>query len=498
MSKEKIFQKLKKGWKIRPEINALNCYLKNPVWVIMPKPFNGYKGLKETELGLLMKKTMSSSKSVREELTKILRHIRKSQKNRALEQFVCSGKIHGACYPLLVESEVFGFVMVCGLQKKMSTNVAGIFTALTDVVIREVRREIELDETNMTIRPRAVALSMVHTLHRITTFSLDLNELLPKIARLSLQIIRANRCSIKLVDKKKKILLPKTTIDIRKKKTKLKKVRIGKYAPGRAVKKLIPIRSANYLAVPMIDEDVVGVITIYDKLESKEFTQSDEEIMKTLAEQAAIAIKNAQLFKEQEDLTLSSIKCIAQLLADRPHGAHPAEGSFIKLITVLGKKFNMNETEIKMLQYAAMLHDAGQISIPEEVLMKKGELTGYEYNIIKKHPMKGAKLLSKFKPLKPIVPIILYHHENFDGTGYPKGLKGKDIPLAARILGIVGVFEVMITEKPYRKALSINAAIKEIKKSAGKQFDPVIVEVFSEDVRRKDVRKLLEKELGGR
>ena len=195
---------------------------------------------------------------------------------------------------------------------------------------------------------------------------------------------------------------------------------------------------------------------------------------------------------------MSSIKCIAQLLADRPHGAHPAEGSFIKLITVLGKKFNMNETEIKMLQYAAMLHDAGQISIPEEVLMKKGELTGYEYDIIKKHPMKGAKLLSKFKPLKPIVPIILYHHENFDGTGYPKGLKGKDIPLAARILGIVGVFEVMITEKPYRKALSINAAIKEIKKSAGKQFDPVIVEVFSEDVRRKDVRKLLEKELGGR
>jgi len=275
-------------------------------------------------------------------------------------------------------------------------------------------------------------------------------------------------------------------------------VRIGKYAPGRAVKRQIPIRSSNYLAVPMIDEDVVGVITVYDKLEGKEFTESDEEIMKTLSEQAAIAIKNAQLFKEQEDLTISSIKCIAQLLADRPHGAHPAKKSFIKLITLLGKKFNMNELEVKMLQYAAMLHDAGQISIPEEVLKKKGELTGYEYDIIKKHPMKGAEFLSKFKPLKPIVPMILSHHENFNGTGYPQGLKGNDIPLGARILAIVGAFEVMIAEKPYREAFSINAAIKEISKSAGKQFDPIITEVFCEVVRRKDVRKLLEKEFGTR
>jgi HD-GYP domain-containing protein (c-di-GMP phosphodiesterase class II) len=156
----------------------------------------------------------------------------------------------------------------------------------------------------------------------------------------------------------------------------------------------------------------------------------------------------------------------------------------------------MNESEIKMLQYAAMLHDAGQISIPEKVLLKKGDLTGKEYDIVKMHPLKGADILSKFKPLKAIVPIILYHHENYDGTGYPKGLKKEGIPLSARILAVVAGFEAMITEKPYRKALPINAAVKEVSKNAGTQFDPKIVEAFCEVVTRKDVRKLLAKELG--
>ena len=278
----------------------------------------------------------------------------------------------------------------------------------------------------------------------------------------------------------------------------MKKVQIGKYAPGRAVKKGGPVRSKNYLAVPMIDEDVVGVITLYDKFEDKEFTLPNQEIMKTLAEQAAVAIKNAQLYKEQADLTTSSIKCIARLLQNRPHGTQRAEASFGKLISIIGPKFKMNEREILMLQYAAMLHDAGQIGIPERVLMKKGELTGNEYDIIKKHPMTGAAILSKFKPLKPIVPIILYHHERFDGKGYPKGLKGKDIPLAARMLAVISVFEVLITEKPYRKARPLNNAIKEIRNSAGKQFDPAIVQALCEAINRKDVRKLLDKELGVR
>jgi HD-GYP domain-containing protein (c-di-GMP phosphodiesterase class II) len=382
------------------------------------------------------------------------------------------------------------------LKRKLTTTLQALFVLFINTVIKGTQKEMELEELNKTVRPRAIALSTVHTVHRLMTSTLNLHELFPRIARLSLQVMRANRCSIKLVGSRGKVLLPVTTIDLRKKKARLKKVTIGKYAPGRAVKQSREIRGKNYLATPLIDEDVVGVITLYDKIDGTEFTSFDEEIMKTLAEQAVIAIKNAQLFEEQENLTLSSIKCIAQLLETRPYGFHKAEASFLKLINIIGRKFNMNESEIRMLQYAAMLHDAGQLSIPEEVLMKKGVLTGREYDIIKAHPSRGASILSKFKPLKHIVPIILYHHENYDGTGYPRGLKKEEIPLPARVLAVVAAFEAMIIERPYRKALPIGSAVKEVSKNAGTQFDPKIVEAFCDAVARKDVRRLLEKELG--
>ena len=496
MDDEKILSKLEKNLIIRKGLSGFRGTLKDSIWIVLGKIPQTYAELKITNIEEYLSKTTSDKKQRKAELAKILKHLKKTDRNSSFEQFHYSDKRCGVSYPIVLDSETIGYVILFGLKKSISVDLETLLIAFTNAVVQESVKEVELENINKTVRPRAIALSTVHTVHRLMTSTLDLNELLPRIARLSLQVIRANRCSIKLVDKKRKTLIPKTTIDLRKAKTKLKKIEIGKYAPGRSVKKGTPIRSEKYLAVPMIDEDVVGVITLYDKVDSHGFTQFDEEIMKTLCEQAAIAIKNAQLFKEQTDLTLSSIKCIAQLLQNRPHGVHRAEASFIKLISIIGIKFKMNESEINMLKYAAMLHDAGQISIPEKVLMKRGELTGDEYDIMKTHTIKGAALLSKFKPLKPIVPIILYHHENFNGTGYPKGLKGSDIPLAARILAIVACFEAMIIDKPYRKALSIPAAIKEIKRGSGNQYDPEIVKVFCESVDRKDVKRMLEKELG--
>jgi HD-GYP domain-containing protein (c-di-GMP phosphodiesterase class II) len=492
---ERLFLKLKENWAFREEISAFGKYLNDPAWVVLPRSTGGYRELEKTDLGKCVDKRVKTRQEFKKELTKILTAIKRSGLQKEIQHFRYCSKMHGLCYPLISDEEVFGYIIMCGLKKKMSPELEDIFRAFTDVVIRESLKEIELEDVNNTIRPRAMALSTVHTVHRLMTSTLAMSELLPRIARLSMQVIRANRCSIKMLDRNKKVLLPKTTIDLRKQKTKLKKVHIGKYAPGRAVKKGCSVRGVNFLATPLVDEDVIGVITLYDRLDGKEFTQFDQEIMKTLAEQAAIAIQNAQLFREQEELTLSSIKCIAQLLEHRAHGTRRAEASFIKLINLIGPKANMNESEIKMLQYAAMLHDAGQISIPEKVLTKRGELTERELDIIRKHPTKGANILASFRPLKPIVPIILYHHENFDGSGYPSGLKGSEIPVAARVLAVVSAFEAMITKKPYRKALSITAAIKEVKKSSNIKFDPEIADIFCEAVQRKDVKKLLAREL---
>ena len=199
----------------------------------------------------------------------------------------------------MFENDDYGVIIMCGMKKSIKTKLEGITISIFDTIAREVEKEVELEELNETIRPRAIALSTVHTVHRLMGATLEINELLPRIARLALQVLSCNRCSIKLLNKSKRTLLPMCTIDLRKKTTKLKKVEIGKYAPGKAVKREASVRGERYLATPLIDEDTIGVITLYDKLDGKPFTVFDEEIMKTMAEQGAIAIKNAQLFQDQ-------------------------------------------------------------------------------------------------------------------------------------------------------------------------------------------------------
>ena len=497
MENKRLFKKIKDSIEFRNELSAFSKYLKNDNRHILYESISSYKEFKNSAIADTLTKEISRKQFLKPAMDAAYKIIKQALKEKSvMQQEYCSSRSL-LCMPLVSEGKIFGLIVFTGIKKPMSSELLKVFSEFTKCIIRKTCSEIELEEVNKTIRPRVVALSTVHTVHRLMTSTFELNELFPKIARLALQIIRANRCSIKIVDRKRKVLLPRTTIDLRKtkNKTKLKKVQIGKYAPGKAVKKGVPIRGEKYLATPMIDEDVVGVITLYDRLDGKVFTTFDEEIMKTLSEQAAIAIRNAQLFREQADLTLNSIRCIALLLEHRSDGIHRAEASILKLISIIGPKLKMNETEITMLQYATMLHDAGQISIPEKLLLKKGGLTGTEYDIVKMHPLKGANILSKFKPLKPIVPIIKYHHENYDGSGYPKGLKGKDIPLAARVLAVVGAFEAMVTRKPYRKALSFSAAVRELQRTSGVQFDPQVVDVFCAALQRKDVKKLLKKEL---
>jgi len=492
---EELFYKLEESWDLRKEVSAFGNFYQDPLWIMLPFLKNHKSGLTKADVFRCIKTEANGRTITAKDMDRIYAAVLKARREKELEIFEYGKGLHGFSYPLKANNQVFGSILMCGDKKNITKKMGGLFQSFTDTIVSETQKESELEKLNETIRPRAIALSTVHTVHRLMSSTLNLNELLPRIARLSLQVLRANRCSIKLVDKKKKELIPKTTIDLRKENTKLKKVQIGKYAPGRAVKFGRVVRGKNYLAYPLVEEEVIGVITLYDKLDGSEFTAHDEEIMKTLTEQAVIAIRNAQVYEEQEALTMGSIKCIAMLLETRPHGFHRPEKSFMKLINTIGRKFQMNETEIKMMQYAALLHDTGQIGVPEKVLMKKGGLTGKEFNIVKEHATKGATILSKIKPLRPIVPIILYHHENFDGTGYPKGLKGDEIPLSARILAVVSAFEAMITKKPYRRQLSIDSALKEVSKNTGTQFDPEVVRVFSEAVVRKNVIKMLRREL---
>ena len=494
---KELFDRLRKSVSLKKEEECMGCIIKPAAWWVVDKPLP-----KPADLAKII--SCSCPRYKNRPMNKEASCIRllwnmvvKAGQAKALTKFNCIEGLNGFIYPIMYGDKVYGYIGSCYEKKDISPQILNLFAAFTDSIVREVQKELELAKLYETIRPRAIALSTVHTVHRLISSTLDLAELLPRIARLSLQIMRANRCSIKLVDSKRKILLPKATVDLRKKTVMMKKVKIGRYAPGKAFKYGRPFRGRDYIAVPLIDEDTIGVITVYDKIDKKSFTQFDQEIMSTMAEQAVIAIKNAQLYKEQERLTIGSIKSLAKILDTRAPGTYVPRASFLKIALAMGQEMRLDTSNMKSLEYAAILHDAGEIVVPYEVLTKPAKLTGKEYEIVKGHPMAGVELIKHMKALKSVTPIILYHHENYDGSGYPKGLKKEQIPIGARIMAVVSAFEAMITKRPYRTVRKISDAIEEIKKNSGTQFDPKVVHIFITVMNRKDVQLALEKELYG-
>ena len=163
----------------------------------------------------------------------------------------------------------------------------------------------------------------------------------------------------------------------------------------------------------------------------------------------------------------------------------------MRLALRIAQEIKLSEEEVQALHYATLLKDTAKLGIPDEILRKPTKLTGEEYRLLRDHPIKGAKIVQSFESLKPVVPIILYSREKYDGTGYPKGLKGEKIPIGARILAVINAFEAIIIGRPYRNRASIREALDEIVKNKGTQFDPKIVDIFVSVVEKEGIQRFL-------
>lgn len=144
----------------------------------------------------------------------------------------------------------------------------------------------------------------------------------------------------------------------------------------------------------------------------------------------------------------------------------------------IAEKLGLNAEKIDEIEMAGYVHDLGKVGIEDRILYKAGKLTNEEYEIIKKHPVTGHMLIKNLKPYKKCAEYVLHHHEHIDGGGYPDGMPGDNIPLGARILCVADSYDAMTTDRPYRRALSMQEAVNEMKKCSGTQFDPVIVDAF--------------------
>lgn len=146
---------------------------------------------------------------------------------------------------------------------------------------------------------------------------------------------------------------------------------------------------------------------------------------------------------------------------------------------VIGRELGLNDAELERLEIVALLHDVGKIGIEDRILRKPTNLTPEEFEIMKAHPDKGANIMSQVAQLSDVIPGMRAHHENYDGSGYPQGLKGEDIPFFARLITVADTFDAMTTDRPYQKAFTLEFAVNRIRQMSGIKYDPKIVEAFA-------------------
>ena len=149
-----------------------------------------------------------------------------------------------------------------------------------------------------------------------------------------------------------------------------------------------------------------------------------------------------------------------------------------ELAEALARRLGWGEERIASLRLGGPLHDIGKLAVSDDVLRKEGRLDADELAEIREHPKNGARLLLRVAALRAAIPYVLYHHERWDGTGYPSGKAGEEIPLEARILAVADAFDAMTSDRPYRRALTLEQALAEVDRCAGTQFDPRVAEVF--------------------
>jgi putative nucleotidyltransferase with HDIG domain len=232
------------------------------------------------------------------------------------------------------------------------------------------------------------------------------------------------------------------------------------------------------LAVPLQrQEQVLGCLFAIDK-ESNEFDSVDSKLLNSIANESAIYLENAMLFEGVHGLMMGLLHSLTSAV-DAKDAYTCGHSERVALIARrLAQEIHLSEHEVERIYMAGLLHDVGKIGVPEAVLQKPGKLTPEEFDQMKKHPEIGARILQDIREIKDIIPGVLYHHERFDGKGYPTGLAAENIPVMGRILCLADCFDAMTSNRTYRKALPLEVALIEIRRCSGTQFDPRLAEAF--------------------
>jgi HD-GYP domain-containing protein (c-di-GMP phosphodiesterase class II) len=364
-------------------------------------------------------------------------------------------------------------------------------------------KKIDLDEWMSKLKrieQRVKRLTQLSQLSQILNSTLDHQEVRRRAMGAATQLMGAEVGSLLLVDEQKHQLYFEVALGDREEEIKKITLNLGEGIAGwvaengkplivndpekerrffKGVDERTDFKTRNLICVPVkVKEKVIGVLEAINKKKGEEFDQEDLSLFTSLADQVAIALDNSRLYQELEEMFFQT----AESLADAIEKRDPYTGGHTQRVTLycsaIAKYLRLSPMERKWLKMASVLHDIGKIGIADQILRKPSRLTSEEYNMIKRHSDMGVEIIEHIRQLREIIPGVKYHHEMMDGKGYPDGLRGENIPLAAKIVAVADTYDAMTTDRPYRKALEKETAIEELKKCSGTQFDSEVVEAF--------------------
>jgi putative nucleotidyltransferase with HDIG domain len=242
----------------------------------------------------------------------------------------------------------------------------------------------------------------------------------------------------------------------------------------------------SMMGVPLLTEGEFSGVILVGSVD-RTYIDEDLQVLTTLGQQTAVALANARLFQSLQDAYLGIVRALAIALDARDPYTRGHSEQVAKYALMIADEMSLSPREKQSLEMAAYLHDIGKIGIRDEILLKPARLTAEEMKAIREHPAIGASILAPLSFLGEIVPTVKYHHEHYNGEGYPEGLKKERIPLGARILSLGDAFDAITSERPYRAKRSIKQAVAELKRCSGSQFDPHLVEIFIRALKKRGI-----------
>ncbi|MDD2654254.1 MAG: HD domain-containing protein [Candidatus Omnitrophica bacterium] len=329
-----------------------------------------------------------------------------------------------------------------------------------------------------------------------TQFRLD--DIAKTVVENAVNIFNVEKCAILLADKNKRELSIRYAMGLTQDLSRQSRVKKGESISGRTmelneyiliddIEKDSWFRTNNreqyyrgaILSMPLsIKGEVVGVINLNNKKTGAVFDKDDIRLLKSMSIQTATAIQNAYFYQEIQEGYLRTIAALAEALDARDPYTYRHSSNVTKYAVAIAEEMRLSVLEIENIRRGGLLHDIGKIGIRDEILSKPAKLTDEEYAQIKTHPSKGEEILKSLPFLGEAAKLIRHHHERLNGTGYPDRLPGYKIEMGAKILAVADAFDTMISDRPYRKAMELSAAIDELKRCSGSQFDPAVIEAF--------------------